>query len=76
MEKLVHLLSCPDYFGTDSEEYALMNTNFGSLNESPNTRWIPKAYINDKSFIHHHGLPRQFLFEADMIKDERALMKL
>ena len=78
MEKLMRY-NIADYLniGTDTEEYALMGTGFNSLNESPNAQVDTKAYINDKSTSSTTtGYQGQFPFEADMIKDERALMKL
>ena len=78
MEKLMRY-NIADYLniGTDSEEYAQMGTGFNSLNESPNAQVDTKAYINDKSTSSTTtGYQGQFPFEADMIKDERALMKL
>lgn len=63
--------------GTDTEEYAFMGTGFNSLNESPNAQVDTKPYICDKSASSTvTGYQGQFPFEADMIKDERALMKL
>lgn len=63
--------------GDITEEYALMGTGFNSLNESPGAQVDTKAYISDKSASSTTtGYQGQFSFDADLIKDERAIMKL
>lgn len=63
--------------GSEAETYAIMGTGFNSLNESPNAQVDTKAYVSDKSASSTTtGYQGQFPFEADMIKDQRVIMKL
>ncbi|WP_133964665.1 hypothetical protein [Eubacterium limosum] len=60
-----------------TEEYALMGVGFNSLDESPNAQVDKKAYIHEKvSSSKVKGYEGQFPYKADLVKDERVVMKV
>lgn len=60
-----------------TEEYALMGVGFNSLDESPNAQVDKKAYIHERvSSAKVKGYEGQFPYKADLVKDERVVMKV
>lgn len=61
--------------GTNEERsFALMGVGFTSLGESPNAQSKTKKYINEKSSTTNvNSYQPQFDFEADQIKEDRAV---
>lgn len=58
-------------------EFALMGTGFNSLDENSQAQSDTKAYISDKeASTIVEGYQTQFPYNADMVKEEKAVMAL
>jgi hypothetical protein len=81
MAKNIMRYDVADYMDVSSEQdgsdYALLGAGVNSLNESPNAQESTKTYVNDKnSTTITRSYQTEFSFEAELIVEEEALMKI
>lgn len=73
-----HVADYLDVSATDgTEDYALCGVGVTTLDENPNAQESTKVYVNDKnSTTTVKSYQVEFSFEAELIKEEEALMKI
>lgn len=72
-----HIADYLNVGNSEEPEYALMGIGFTSLNENPNAQEDEKIYINQKSSTTKvKSYNTEFDFNAELIKEEKATMKI